>query len=55
MVASFSLLKDRADKLIGLAQELRVEGSASVAGFQKLAGKLGFVQSAVMGCLGGCL
>ena len=45
VIAGLSLPKERPEKLVKLAQELRTDGAASVARPQKLAGRLGFAQS----------
>ena len=52
VTARFSLPKERIDELVTFALELRVAGRASLATLRKLAGKLRFAQTAVVGRFG---
>ena len=52
VIASLALSKERIDRFIALARELRVAYRASLATLPKLAGQLRFAQTAVVGMFG---
>ena len=52
VIASLTHSKEKVEKLVGLVEWLNAQGTASLAAPQKLAGKLFFRQTAVMGRFG---